>query len=185
MNHVPLEVFKVRCKDLTVETLESGHKKYWIFGNFSGLEHQLIPTIVANLDYSILEYDYKFCKYRSLEKHLSIEQKECDCHEQMHGKLVSAFMYGSKSIWWMSEAQQNLYHSIFPFLSERENTVLSSVFNDTFFIALKMLNEKYKDQERKGWLVLGSTSWIKGHQQAEQWCKDNNKEYEVLWECSL
>ena len=178
----PLEVFKVRCKDVSMETLESGHQKYWIFGNFSTLNNQLIPSIVANLNYSILEYDYKFCKYRSIEKHLSIEQKECDCHEQMHGKLISAFMYGSKSLWWMSEAQQKIYEERFPFLNERENTVLSSVFNDTFFVAVKMLREKYKDTERKGWLVLGSTSWIKGYQQAEQWCKDNDKEYEVLWE---
>ena len=178
----PLEVFKVRCSEISMETLESGHQKYWVFGNFSGLDQKLIPTIVANLNYSILEYDYKFCKYRSIEKHFAVEQQDCDCHEQMHGKLISAFMYGSKSLWWMSEAQQAIYEDRFPFLKEKENTVLSSVFNDAFFIAVKMLREKYKDIERKGWLVLGSTSWIKGYQQAEQWCKDNNKDYEVLWE---
>jgi glycosyltransferase involved in cell wall biosynthesis len=177
----PLEVFKVRCKDLSMDTLESGHKKHWIFGNFSGLQQDLIPTIVANLNYSILEYDYKFCKYRSVEKHLSIEQKNCDCHEQMHGKLISAFMYGAQSLWWMSEDQLKLYCKLFPFLVEKENTVLSSVFNETFFVALKMLKEKYEDQEKSGWLVLGSTSWIKGYPQAEEWCKENNKEYEVLW----
>jgi glycosyltransferase involved in cell wall biosynthesis len=178
----PLNVFKVRCKDLTLETLETGHQKHWVFGNFSSLPHELIPTIVANLEYSILEYDYKFCKYRSIEKHLSIEQKECDCPEQMHGKLVSAFMYGAKSLWWMSEIQEALYTERFPFLQEKESVVLSSVFNDTFFVALKMLKEKYADQPRNGWIVLGSTSWIKGAQQAEQWCKDNEKNYEVLWE---
>ena len=177
----PLEVFKVRCKDLSMETLESGCNKFWVFGNFSGLEPQLIPTIVANLNYSVLEYDYKFCKYRSIEKHFSIEQKECDCHEQMNGKLISAFMYGAESIWWMSEDQRKVYLERFPFLDEKENTVLSSVFNETFFVALKMLKEKYKDTARKGWLVLGSTSWIKGHHKAEQWCKDNNKEFESLW----
>jgi len=178
----PLNVFKVKCRDITLKTLESGHQKYWIFGNFSSLNEEFIPTIVANLHYSILEYDYKFCKYRSIEKHKLAEQKECDCHTQMNGKLVSAFMYGSKSLWWMSEAQQEIYYERFPFLAERENTVLSSVFNETFFVALKMLKEKYKDFERKGWLVLGSTSWIKGYQAAEKWCIDNNKEYEVLWE---
>ena len=73
------------------------------------------------------------------------------------------------------------YHTLFPFLAENQNTVLSSVFDDKFFLALKLLKEKYKDHERKGWVVLGSTSWIKGAQEAEQWCKDNNKEYEVLW----
>jgi|TARA_R110001583_G_scaffold5598_23_gene30177 glycosyltransferase involved in cell wall biosynthesis len=178
----PLNICEIKCKDISLKTLESGYEKYWIFGNFSSLSQELIPSIVANLKYSILEYDYKFCKYRSVEKHLIAENKVCDCPDQMHGKLVSAFMYGAESIWWMSEKQQQIYLEKFPFLSERENVVLSSVFDDTFFVALKMLKEKYKNAERKGWLVLGSTSWIKGYQAAEQWCKDNNKEYEVLWE---
>jgi glycosyltransferase involved in cell wall biosynthesis len=99
----------------------------------------------------------------------------------MKGKMVSAFMYGADSLWWMSEAQMSHYHSIFPFLQEKENIVLSSVFDDTFFLAVKMLKEKYKDTERKGWVVLGSTSWVKGADAAEEWCKDNDKEYEVVW----
>ena len=177
----PLKVFTVKCNELTLKTLESGHGKYWIFGNFSNLENNLMPSIVANLNYSILEYDYKFCRYRSIDKHFSIEQKPCDCHEQMAGKLTSAFMYGAKSIWWMSEQQQKIYLERFPFLNERENIVLSSVFDETFFVALKLLKEKYANVERKGWLVLGSSSWIKGYQAAEKWCKENNKDYEVLW----
>ena len=177
----PLKTFKVKCSDITLETLNSGHTKYWIFGNFASLNKELIPTIVANIQYSILEYDYKFCKYRSIEKHKLITGSECDCHQDMHGKMISAFMYGSKSLWWMSEAQQAIYEKRFPFLAEKENTVLSSVFNDEFFAAVKLLKEKYKDHNREKWIVLGSTSWIKGFQQAEEWCKQNNKEYEVLW----
>ena len=177
----PLEVFKVKSKDVTMETLESGHGKYWVFGNFTGMNPELMPAVVANLNYSILEYDYKYCKYRSPEKHESIEQTPCDCHTQMTGKLISAFMYGANSLWWMSEAQQSRYHTLFPFLAERENVVLSSVFSEEFWIATKLLKEKYKDVERKGWIVLGSPSWIKGMQAAEAWCQENNKDYEVLW----
>jgi len=175
--------YKVQCvnsKDVTMKTLESGHRKYWIFGNFSQLDVKLIPTVVANLDYSILEYDYKFCKYRSIEKHLSAEQKECDCHEENYGKMISAFFYGAKSLWFMSEAQQKIYFDRFPFLNERENWVLSSVFDDSFFLTVKMLREKYKEKERKGWLVVGSSSWIKGTQLAIEWCKENNKEYKII-----
>ena len=43
-----------------------------------------------------------------------------------------------------------------------------------------MLRENAKDKKRTGWLVLGSNSWIKGTAAATQWCKDNNKEYEIL-----
>ena len=170
----------VNSNQVTLKTLESGYKKYWIFGNFANLDLQLIPTIVANLKYSILEYDYKFCRYRSVEKHLLNEKKECDCHEDVYGKLISAFFFGSKSLWFMSEAQQKIYFDRFPFLKERENWVLSSVFDDQFFITVKMLREKYKDVERKGWLVVGSASWIKGTSDAIAWCKENNKEFKVL-----
>jgi glycosyltransferase involved in cell wall biosynthesis len=177
----PLKVFKLLAKHVTTETLEQGYKKHWIFGNFSSVEKELIPTIVANMQYSILEYDYKYCKYRSPEKHEVIEKQICDCENHINGKMISAFLYGAKSLWWMSERQVSRYHDKFPFLKERHNCVLSSVFDDKFFVALKILRKRYENHERKGWIILGSTSWIKGAQEAEQWCIDNKKEYEVVW----
>ena len=65
----PFRVFKLRSREVSMKNLEEGHGKYWIFGNWAGLDKNLIPTIVANMKYSVLEYDYKFCKYRSPEKH--------------------------------------------------------------------------------------------------------------------
>ena len=65
----PFTVYKLHSKNVTMKTLEAGHDKFWIFGNFAGIDHKLIPTIVANMQYSIVEYDYKFCRYRSPEKH--------------------------------------------------------------------------------------------------------------------
>jgi len=177
----PLKIAKVRSREVTLDLLSRGHDKYWIFGNFAGLDNELIPSIVANLNYSVLEYDYKYCKYRSPEKHKHSEMQECDCHEQMNGKMISAFYYGARSLWWMSERQQDRYDALFPFLREKESSVLSSVFDDEYFARCKLLKEKYKDVERSGWIVLGSNSWIKGADEAEQWCKDNDKEYEVVW----
>ena len=175
-----LKVCKILSKDLTIDLLEQGHQKYWIFGNYSQLDHNLIPTIISNLNYSILEYDYKYCKWRSPEKHEAIDGVVCNCQNDMNGKMVSAFMYGAKSLWWMSEKQMEKYHLIYPFLAELDNTVLSSVFDDAFFITVKMLREKYKDVECKGWIVLGSTSWIKGIDDARSWCIENDKEYEII-----
>ena len=177
----PLPIETIKSKDVNLKVLENGHNKYWIFGNFSAMDTDLIPTIVANMEYSVLEYDYKYCKYRSPEKHYAAEQKECDCNEQLSGKMISAFYQGARSLWWMSEAQMDHYHKLFPFLIEKDNVVLSSVFDDKFFLNIKMLREKYKDHERKGWIVLGSNSWVKGAQNAENWCKENEKEYEVVW----
>jgi glycosyltransferase involved in cell wall biosynthesis len=175
----PLSIEKVLCKDVTLDLLEQGQNKYWIFGNFSSLDFNLIPTIVANMKYSVVEYDYKYCKYRSPEKHYFAEQTECDCEKTQHGKLISAFYYGSQSLWWMSEKQQDFYFERFPFLQEKYNTVLSSVFSDFFF--QKVAELRNKQHKRSGWIVLGSNSWVKGADLAEQWCIENKKDYKVLW----
>ena len=178
-----LNVFKVHSKDITMEMLESGYNKFWIFTNYSQMNSQLIPTIVSNLNYCIVEYDYKFCRYRSIEKHLSAEMKECDCANDMHGKLTSAFFHGATTVFYMSYAQMKRYHDRFPFLAEEEGSnqfVLSSCFSDEFFATVKLLRDVAQNKDRKGWLVLGSSSWIKGTDAAVQWCKDNNKEYEIL-----
>ena len=177
----PYKFEKVLARDLDIEIMESGHKAFWIFGNFASMQLDLIPTIVANLDYAVLEYDYKYCKYRSAEKHLSAEDKECDCHEDIHGKMISAFYYGAKSLWWMSERQEQKYKTLFPFLAEKQSTVLSSVFDDNFFVTIKKLRKETEDIERKGWIVLGSNSWIKGKDAAATYCEENNLDYEVVW----
>ena len=177
-----LNIELLKSKDITVELLEEGVDKFWIFGNFSAMNMELVPSIVANLKYSILEYDYKYCRYRSPEKHKFAEMKDCDCQSELSGKMISAFYYGAQSLWWMSEGQEEHYLRLFPFLSEKPSMVLSSVFDDVFFTTVRQLKEKYKDTERNGWVVLGSASWIKGAEQSEQWCKDNSKSYEVVWD---
>jgi glycosyltransferase involved in cell wall biosynthesis len=177
----PYEVFKLHSRDVTLQLLRSAADRFWIFGNFTEMNPQLIPSIVGNLKYSILEYDYKYCRARSPEKHFDVAKSPCDCHNQMNGKIVSAFFFGAMHIWWMSEKQRERYVTMFPFLVDRDNTVLSSVFDDPTLGLIKALRFKYATSERKGWIVLGSNSWIKGTDAAKQWCDDNKKEYEVVW----
>jgi len=173
-----INISAIYSKDLTMELMQKYKDCYWIFTNFSGINLNLIPTAASNLDYSIIEYDYKFCKYRSIEKHQHIENAECDCHEQIHGKMISAFFLGAKNVWWMSEAQEQRYIDRFPFLGEIESVVLSSVFDDKFFIKIADLNKEEKD--RTGWLILESTSWIKGTDDAVEHCEKNNLDFEKL-----
>ena len=178
----PFKVFKVKSSQISMKTLESGHKKFWIFCNFTSIDFDLIPTIVSNIKYSIVEYDYKYCKYRSAEKHLMSEDKPCDCHEQPYGKMVSAFFYGARSLWWMSEKQAEHYNRNFPFLKERPpSVVLSSIFNDDFFVKVKQLRLENKDTVRKQHVVVGSNSWIKGTQDSIAYCEENGLDYQVVW----
>jgi glycosyltransferase involved in cell wall biosynthesis len=179
----PFKVQKILSRNVNLATLQQGKDKFWIFGNFSQINLELIPSIVANLKYSVLEYDYKYCKYRSPEKHESATGNSCDCAENISGKIISAFYYGSTSLWWMSEGQKNRYTSLFPFLLEKDNVVLSSVFSKNTLGTIQWLRNQVSASSdvRQGWLVLGSTSWVKGFSQAEDWCKKNKKQYEVVW----
>ena len=177
----PFKILKLKCQELNLDLLKQGKDKYWIFGNFASLNAELIPTIVKNLKYSVLEYDYKFCRFRSPEKHQFETGVECDCSEQLTGKIVSSFFYGAQSLYWMSEEQKSFYHQKFPFLAEKDNIVLSSVFDPKTLGTMKALREKIPFSERSGWIVLGSNSWVKGFESAKNWCKENNKDFEVVW----
>ena len=172
----PYKIDSVHSKDVSMSLLEKGHDKFWIFGNFAQMNLELIPTIVANMNYSVLEYDYKFCKYRSPEKHRYAESTDCNCAEEMQGKLISTFYHGAKSLWFMSEKQMFRYKEKFPTLDNC--SVLSSVFDESFF---EKVNSLKNVKDRNGWIVLGSSSWIKGAAAAEKWCKENSLDYEVVW----
>ena len=73
------------------------------------------------------------------------------------------------------------YYDRYNFLDQTPSTVLSSVFDDNTFAFIKMLKQKYKDVERKEWIVLGSNSWIKGYEDALVWCKNNKIDPTIVW----
>lgn len=168
----PLRGCCVNSQALSFQTLESGMGKHWIFGNFAGLHPELIPSIIGNLKYSIIEFDYKFCRYRSMQKHLVAEGIECNCDEEQYGKMISAFFCGAQTLWWMSEKQKAIYDEKFPFLVDKEASfVLSSVFDDAFFVKIQEL--KSTPRPRSGWVVLNSNSWIKGTEDALEHCSQH------------
>tara|TARA_A100001011_G_scaffold393650_3_gene484055 strand:- start:3414 stop:5360 length:1947 start_codon:yes stop_codon:yes gene_type:complete len=171
-NHtfVDKKVCKIKSDQVNKDLIQAGLLKKWIFFNYASMSINLIPVIVANLNYSIVEYDYKFCKYRSTEKHLSAEGKECDCHDQQHGKIISAFMYGADFLFWMSEAQKNFYLQFFPFLSSKDNTVVTSAFSKETLALLRDLRSNSKERKQKA-IIIGSNSWIKGIDDSVEYCK--------------
>ena len=116
-----LPVNKVLSTKVNLQFMEKYQNCFWIFGNYSSVDQKCLLYAAKNLDYCIIEYDYKFCKYRSIKKHEHAEGK-CDCHTKQNGKLVAAFMAKSKMNFWMSEQQKNIYQNYFPFI--KNNTVL-------------------------------------------------------------
>ena len=176
----PHRVFRLRSKDVTAETLREGADMFWVFGNFALLDPKLIPSIIAGLRYSVLEYDYKYCVARSPEKHFEATGMPCDCANSRHGRLISEFYRASMGLWWMSERQKERYETAFPFLTTCRSLVLSSVFDDETLRLMATLHAK-APVNRTGWIVLGSDSWVKGARDAEQWCISNKKQYDVVW----
>ena len=170
-------VNKVLSNQVTVELMEKHKNAYWIFGNFAGLAKACMLHALKNLDYSIIEYDYKFCKFRSTKKHISAEGK-CDCENSLDGKLVATFLAKSKTNFWMSQAQLKRYQKLFPFLSDKKNIVLSSVFNNS---TLKYLENLDISKKNNKWIILNSPSWIKGKEEAIKYAKENNLDYELVW----
>jgi len=168
-------VNKVLSQTVNLGLMRKYQNCFWIFGNFAGLSHECLLYAIKNLSYSIIEYDYKFCKFRSIEKHKSLEG-QCDCHEQLNGKLIATFFAKSKINFWMSEKQYQIYKNIFPFI--KNNVILSSVFSDETLSYISSLDVGNKDDK---WIILGSSSWIKGVDDAVSYAKENNLNYEIIW----
>ena len=78
----PYKTFKCKSNEVSQELIQSGINKLWVFFNYRGMDHNLIPLVVANLNYMIVEYDYKFCQYRSIDLHKRETGNDCDCHTQ-------------------------------------------------------------------------------------------------------
>ena len=172
------KVCKIKSNELDIKNIETGVMKSWIFFNYAAINMNLIPTIVANVNYSIVEYDYKFCQYRSTEKHREVEDNDCDCHEKPLGKLISAFMFGAKNLMWMSEGQRDFFIQRFPFLKGKDNYIVSSAFTDKTF---KNLSENRKNKKRNDKaLIIQSNSWIKGVEDSIEYCKSKNIKYDLI-----
>ena len=45
-----------------------------------------------NVDYSVVEFDYKFCKYRNLDLHKLLEGDDCNCTSLTQGENVEKFL---------------------------------------------------------------------------------------------
>ena len=92
----------------TVELMKDMKNSFWVFGNFANLSDECLIYAIKNLNYSVLEYDYKYCVHRSPEKH-ALAEGSCSCKDSSRGKLVAMFLKYAKVNWWMSEQQKKVY----------------------------------------------------------------------------
>ncbi len=172
----------INSQFLSTELLESNTDSKWIFGNISQLKEEMFEKIQElNLDYSFVEFDYKFCKHRNPLLYEMVEGEPCDYDQTELGQRMTKFMNNASSVFFMSKKQMDIHKKSLPGLKNERMFVLSSLFSEEFFDLIDKTRAKHKSRRSNKWLVMGSNSWVKGAEESEQWCKDNNKEYEVLW----
>ena len=173
----------INSTKVSKKTIDFYKDSKWIFGNITNLQNDLIQYIIdSGVEYSFVEFDYKMCKHRNPILYDFIEGETCNYAETDRGGIIQDFIISSKSTFFMSEGQKQVYEQHLPAISDSNTHILSSLFDDSFFDKIDTLNRKYQDQNRKEkWVVLGSNSWVKGALQSENWCKENNKDYDMIF----
>ena len=110
----PGPVAKVHGSRLTKEFIQEHKDKTWIFGNYASVPKSLLIDVALDLNYFIVECDYKYCKYRSAHLHQIKENSPCNCNEKEQGRFTLGFFARSKGVFFMSEAQKAEYQRLFP-----------------------------------------------------------------------
>jgi hypothetical protein len=177
----PHKVFKLHSASLNVKMLQANKDKYWVFGNFTTLPDGMIPYIPSSgIRYSIIEYDFKFCAYRSVNRHQQHAGTPCNCAADLHGLDITRFFKNADKIFWMSEGQRDSWLNAVPDLAPHSgHVILSSVFEDSVLDTLRDLRASTTERSPL-WAVLGSGSWIKGIEETQKWCSLNRKPFKAL-----
>lgn len=177
----PNRVAILRSSQLTKSIVKSSKNKHWVFGNFAQLDPELMQFFAtSDLSYSIYEHDYKFCQWRSVERHMVEGGEHCDCQQRPWGKLVESFFLNSRQLWFCSVKQMERYFERFPSLRGAKCDVLSATFGEEFFARIIPLIQSLPSRKKSGWLTLQSDSWIKGTQDAVKWLQDQGLEYRLI-----
>ena len=171
----------VNSELLKEDIIEMHKDKKWVFANIARMSDQAFELVKKyKLNYSFVEFDYKFCKHRNPTLYEMVEGQSCDYAETEQGKRMVEFMNNASTVFFMSEQQKNIHLKSLPSLEDKTMVVLSSLFDDEFFAYIDSIKQKYKNKKKTKWLVMGSNSWVKGVQESEDWCIENELEYEVV-----
>jgi hypothetical protein len=177
----PVPFAIVRSNQLSLELIETYSSCHWVFGNFAHLNPSLIALFSeSKISYSVYEHDYKFCRWRSIEKHFTETGEQCRCELEPWGELIEKFYLNAKQVWFCSQRQMQRYFDRFPSLKTAQCSVLSAVFGDEFFHKIVPLVGSLSSRKKSGWLTLDSDSWIKGTDDAKRWLEENKKSYSLI-----
>lgn len=170
--------FKLHSHSLTSAMANKNKDKTWILLNWKGADIQAIFTLFQNQSrIYFVEYDYKYCQFRSSHLHKLQTGKECDCHTNQHGKLIATLYQAAKHVFFMSAKQKEQYETLFPDIKLKAS-VLSSVWNEA---DIQTLNKIKTNRVSNGkWAILKGGSWIKNQQATEAYAKSKGLTYDLI-----
>jgi len=180
-------VFKLHAGSLTPEIVAKNLDKNFVIFNFvTATREGLEALIQSGVKYSVVEYDYKYCKFRSEGLHLMQTKKPCDCTMNLEIRtLIQSLFCGAQNIFWMSEAQKKHFTSRIPEVANCNNHILSSCFDKETLKYINALhgvfgNPSFNKKEKVAILSNDNASWIKGIENTVAWLSVENREYEQL-----
>lgn len=181
----PTDLFKVHSSTITVDFLRKNKTKHFVFGNFTIISSiEIFDELeTGEYNYSIVEFDFKSCTYRSFLKHLQEVRTPCDCNTKEHGKKIKTWYQNAKRIFWMSEKQRDIVFEhvalkdVLP--NETHGIVLSSVFTEADIANLKRLRNSVTKKD-VACILPDDSSWIKGIQQTKAMCEVRGIKFESL-----
>lgn len=180
----PYKIFKIHSQSMTVEFLKRHKDLYFVISNFVMAPAESLSFLIENnIKYSVIEYDYKYCSFRSEVLHKKQTGHDCDCPLRPNGMLIEQLYEKAQKIFWMSEAQKEHFLSKIPsliFCNEDKHIIQGSTFTDESInklLELKTSREKIKQLPFKTYGVQSSGNWIKGTEETVKYC--NSKKFPV------
>lgn len=176
----PFSVFKLHSRSLTPQLVEANKDKYWVLVNFTQCSHDALITLATSgAKFSIIECDYKYCKYRSPQLHLIQEKIPCACNKSDGGRFIKGLMKRSQKTFFMSETQMETYKSLFPTMNKWNNLdVQISTWSQKHLETFERLRKSRKPNGK--WVMLGGGSWIKNQDATARYLKEAGREFDVL-----
>lgn len=186
IEQVPIEfknsIHHVKSTQLSPDVIKHmGVNNLWILTNTSGLNLETLIFILQNCRYATIDYDYRYCHFRSPELHLLKFGNTCNCANE----FWNTFYANSIHNFWMSSKQREIYSRNIPAISRNirqdKSDVISSAFSSNI---LDTLSAYRKERENKGhngkYLILNSQSWIKGVEKCIEYCKNKGLAYDLV-----
>lgn len=176
----PYRVAKIQCSKLTRELVEKYKDTvHWVLVNYTGLHKDVLIDIANDCNYSIIECDYKYCRYRSSHLHVLNEQTTCMCHTDYQGKFTKGLFKRASTVWFMSQEQLDEYCTYFPVMKTWTHLkVQGSTWTSEHLDKLLALGATSKKENK--WAVLSGASWIKNQTFVENHLKQKSVDYDLI-----